>query len=84
MPCRQAAFAFPWGGGGTVVQPSLDELMQRVDSKYALVVLAAKRARELMETVEVGEEPREKPVTWALREVAEGKIHYRQPVGGIK
>ncbi|HHW13949.1 MAG TPA: DNA-directed RNA polymerase subunit omega, partial [Firmicutes bacterium] len=31
-----------------MMEPSLDLLMKRVDSKYALVVTAAKRARQLM------------------------------------
>jgi len=32
-----------------VKQPSLDRLMERVDSKYTLVILVAKRARSIME-----------------------------------
>jgi len=57
-------------------QPSLDELMKKVDSRYTLVVVAAKRARELTAR---GEEdrPAVKPVTVALQEIAGGKIGYR-------
>ena len=32
-----------------MINPSLDILVKKVDSKYTLVVLAAKRARELMD-----------------------------------
>jgi DNA-directed RNA polymerase subunit omega len=32
-----------------VLYPSIDKLMAKVDSKYSLVVLAAKRARGLLE-----------------------------------
>lgn len=32
-----------------VLYPSIDKLMARTDSKYSLVVLAAKRARQLLE-----------------------------------
>ena len=32
-----------------MINPSLDILVTKVDSKYTLVVLAAKRARELMD-----------------------------------
>lgn len=31
-----------------MVQPSLDELLKRIDSRYGLVITAAKRARLLM------------------------------------
>jgi DNA-directed RNA polymerase subunit omega len=32
-----------------MLYPSIDKLMAKVDSKYSLVVLAAKRARSLLE-----------------------------------
>ncbi len=56
-------------------QPSLDVLMQKVNSKYELVVAAAKRGRMLTE----GEQPRAdekqmKPVSIALNEIAEGRL----------
>ena len=58
-------------------QPTIDKMMERVDSKYALVVAAAKRARELTD----GSEPlakvnSNKPVSIALCEIGEGKIIY--------
>lgn len=70
-------------------QPSIDKLLRRTDSKYALVVVAAKRARMLTE----GESPLieksnavsiSKPVSLALEEIAEGKLSYEAPKGGIK
>ncbi len=56
-------------------QPSLDVLMQKVNSKYELVVAAAKRGRMLTE----GEQPQAdekqlKPVSVALNEIASGKL----------
>ena len=58
-------------------QPTSDKMMERVDSKYSLVVAAAKRARELTD----GSEPlakvnSNKPVSIALCEIGEGKIIY--------
>ena len=32
-----------------MVNPSTDELMTKVDSRYGMVVLAAKRARQILE-----------------------------------
>ncbi|EAX48613.1 DNA-directed RNA polymerase, omega subunit [Thermosinus carboxydivorans Nor1] len=68
-----------------MIHPSLDVLVDKVDSKYTLVVLAAKRAREIMN----GEPPlveskSNKPVTIALEEVAQGKITYERTKTGIK
>ena len=47
-----------------MVNPSTDELLTKVDSRYGVVVLAAKRARST------------KNVTNAFEEIAEGKISY--------
>jgi DNA-directed RNA polymerase omega subunit len=30
-----------------VIEPQIDDLLARVDSKYTLVILAAKRARQI-------------------------------------
>ncbi len=62
-----------------MMEPSLDLLMKKVDSKYALVVMAAKRARQLM----AGEEKlvsldSEKPVTIALAEIAREYVQSEQ------
>lgn len=64
-------------------QPKLEELMKHVDSKYSLVVLAAKRARQITDA-HTNKEDLIKPVTQALYEIAENKIKYRKPPSGIK
>ncbi|SDY57923.1 DNA-directed RNA polymerase subunit omega [Thermoactinomyces sp. DSM 45892] len=55
-----------------MLYPSIDQLMEKADSKYALVVLAAKRARGLLEgTNELQLKPRSKKyVGAALEEIA--------------
>ncbi len=70
-------------------RPSLDELLQNVDSRYTLVVISAKRARQLTEIslqqdAEEGSAIASKPVTAALNEVVQGKIKYRRTKHGIK
>ncbi len=66
-------------------QPSIDELLNRVDSKYTLVVAAAKRARTITEENPTGTGNKwQKPVTQALVEIAEGKIKYERTRAGIK
>jgi DNA-directed RNA polymerase subunit omega len=58
-------------------QPTLDELMEKVDSRYTLVVVAAKRARVLTERGSAKVEGVAlKPVTAALSEIAQNKIGY--------
>jgi DNA-directed RNA polymerase subunit omega len=56
-------------------QPSLDVLMSQADSKYTLVVAAAKRARVLMNNLDANEFKDTKPVSRALVEIAYGKIN---------
>lgn len=66
-------------------QPPIDVLREKVDSRYALVVAAAKRARQLLD----GAHPlvhaeSDKPVTVALWEIGEGKLELERTKTGIK
>ena len=64
---------------------TLDELLTKVDSKYTLVVLAARRARQLVDGAEPVIEPTaSKPVTVALEELAAGKLSYVPGKAGVK
>lgn len=68
-----------------MINPSLDVLVTKVDSKYTLVVLAAKRARELLEgDHSLIESKSHKQVTVALQEIASGRISYERTKTGIK
>ena len=68
-----------------MVNPSMDTLLKKVDSKYTLVVLAAKRAREILDGSEVQvAEKSTKNVTNALAEIAKEKIGYERTKAGIK
>jgi len=74
-----------------VIQPRIDRLFGNVDSRYALVIVAAKRARQINNYHhQLGEgtfeelpplvESRSKNyLTMALEEIAEGKIKYSYP-----
>jgi DNA-directed RNA polymerase subunit omega len=54
-----------------MLYPSIDKLMEKTDSKYSLVVLAAKRARQLLDGTKPGIEPRSnKYVGIAIEEIA--------------
>lgn len=58
-----------------MLYPPVAELLKHVDSRYLLVNVVAKRAREIAEDAEqMQEELTEKPVTLAIREVAAGNL----------
>ena len=69
-------------------QPPIDLLIEKMDSKYALVVAAAKRARSLTSGKEslIKDLPPDvrKSVSVALEEILEDKITIEMPKGGIK
>ena len=62
----------------SMVNPSTDALMKKIDSRYSLVVLAARRARQILakSPVRSTRERSVKDVTNALEEILEGKIRY--------
>ena len=75
-----------------MIHPRIDELMENVDTRYALVIVAAKRARQINNYHhQLGEgtfddfppplvESRSKNyLTMALEEIQEGKIKYAYP-----
>lgn len=63
-----------------MLYPSINDLREKVDSKYTLVILAAKRSRDLidgkMPLVDIGFS---KPVSIATQEIAEDIISYTRP-----
>lgn len=68
-----------------MIKPPLEALLDRVDNKYALVIVAAKRARQLKEgALPMVDVDTASPVTIALEEIAAGKIRYEAPRLGIK
>ncbi len=68
-----------------MINPSIDTLVKKVDSKYTLVVLAAKRAREIMDgSASLVDSKSNKQVTIALDEIAQDKITYERTKSGIK
>ncbi|MFM8998657.1 MAG: DNA-directed RNA polymerase subunit omega [Actinomycetota bacterium] len=75
-----------------MIEPKIDDLLAQTDSRYTLVILSARRAREINSYYQqLGEGRAEfipplvesglqsKPLTIALREIAEGKVVAEQP-----
>jgi DNA-directed RNA polymerase subunit omega len=68
-----------------MVNPTMDELLKKVDSKYTLVVLAAKRARQLLDGAELKVTMKStKNVTNALEEIIEDRIKYERTKEVVK
>jgi DNA-directed RNA polymerase subunit omega len=66
-----------------VIKPPLEELLDRVDNKYALVIIASKRARQLKEgSLPMVDIDSANPVSVALEEVATGKVRFEEPPAG--
>ena len=70
-----------------IIEPPIDELLDKVDSKYQLVIVASKRARQINDYYQERAEGTvttagplvettidEKPLTIALREINEGLV----------
>ena len=61
-----------------IVKPSVNELLKNVENRYALVIAASKRAREISNGKEPLIETKEKsPVTIAANEIAEKKVYVK-------
>ena len=59
-----------------MLYPPVADLLKDVQSRYLLVNVVAHRARQIAaEAEEFDEELTEKPVTLAIREVADGKLN---------
>ena len=62
-----------------MLYPSINEIRKIADSRYTLVILAAKRARDIIEgKPKLTEVDIEKPVSIAANEIAEDLITYRR------
>lgn len=59
-----------------MVKPAVTDLLKKVDNQYSLVIMTAKRARQIAQ----GEEPmtdadEKSPVTLAVNEIFEDKVY---------
>ena len=58
-----------------MLHPTMPELLEKVDNRYLLVNVAAKRARQIAEEAEMNEiKLTEKPVKMALDDIVYGRI----------
>ncbi len=64
-----------------MLYPAIGELEKVAESRYALVTITAKRARQLLEAAEQNEIPlSDKPVKLAINDIALGKVKCKETV----
>jgi len=66
-----------------IARPSLEDLKDQADSPFTIIVMAAKRARNLNQGGKdlLNNYKGNKPVTKSLEEIQAGKIHYKKISG---
>ncbi len=58
-----------------MLYPPISELLEKIDSRYLLVIVVARRARQIsIEADKRHEQLTDKPVTLAIKEVANGEL----------
>ena len=68
-----------------MIYPSIDDILEKVDSRYSLVILSAKRARQLRENHAFREDVASfKEVTAALEDISNDRITFERTKNGIK
>lgn len=63
-----------------MLNPSINTIREKADSRYTLVIMAAKRARDIIDgkPVLTNSCPIDKPVSIAAHEIAEDLITYKR------
>jgi len=54
-------------------QPTIESLLEKVDCKYTLVIVVARRARQLIKDGDIKEK---NPLTIAINEINDGTVLY--------
>lgn len=69
-----------------MINPSIVDLLSKVENRYCLVTVTSKRARQLIDGDEAMVKVQEayKPLTIAINEVNEGKVSYEPVLKGTK
>lgn len=82
----------------SVINPEIDQLLSKVDSKYTLCIISAKRARQInemihgvrdqalltMPTSEIAKLTSTKPLSLALEEISSGDVSFERTKDGYK
>lgn len=59
---------------------TVEDCLEHEENRFALVILAARRTRQLMKGAPALVTSKNRPAVTALREIAAGKVYYSRPV----
>ncbi len=59
---------------------TIEDCLVNVENRFTLVIIAAKRARQIMEGAEPKIDSKNKPIVIALREIAKGYVGVKQKI----
>lgn len=62
---------------------TVEDCLEREENRFALVILAAVRCRQLMKGATPLVHSKNKAAVTALREIAAGKVHYDRPSNDV-
>jgi DNA-directed RNA polymerase subunit omega len=62
---------------------TVEDCLEREENRFALVVLAAVRTRQLMKGSEPLAKGKNKAAVMSLREIAAGKVHFNRPASEV-
>lgn len=62
---------------------TVEDCLEREENRFALVILAAHRTRELMKGAAPLVHSKNKAAVTALREIAAGKVHFDRPSNDV-
>ncbi|MDD6772142.1 MAG: DNA-directed RNA polymerase subunit omega [Inconstantimicrobium porci] len=69
----------------SMINPSVIQLLEKVDNRYSLVIVTSKRARQIIQGDEVYTSvDSHKPLTLAINEVNEGAVTYERTSDSTK
>ena len=62
---------------------TVEDCLEREENRFALVIMAAKRARQLMKNEEPLVQCKNKPLVTSLREIAAAKVAFDRDTGKV-
>ena len=69
----------------SMINPSVVDLLNKVEDRYSLVIVTSRRAREIIDGNEpLTLNPSKKPLTLAINEINEGSVSYHTVEEGTK
>jgi DNA-directed RNA polymerase subunit omega len=59
---------------------TVEDCLEHEENRFALVILAARRTRQLIKGAPALVQSKNKPIVTALREIADKKVYFARPV----